>query len=97
MSNWPFDENTVNEVEHLFDERRKIDKQAADTFWNTLSYEDKCNAFHAVTERIFEGEIKENRTYRSILYNVFGFSTEMYTRAIDCGYMAIHNSIRQPE
>lgn len=71
--------------------------EQAESFWNSLSYEDKCNAFHAVVSKIFEGEIKEKGTYRYILYDIFGFGPDMYVRGMNCGYMALHNSILTDE
>ena len=63
----------------------------ADNFWNSLSYEDKCNAFHAVVSRIVQGAIVEDGSYRYMLYDVFEFDADMYSRGIDCGFMALHN------
>ena len=80
-----------------FEENRRANDIAAGHFWNSLSYEDKCNAFHAVVSKIFQGEIREKGTYRYVLYDVFGFDKDMYTRGMDCGYMALHNSIMDDE
>lgn len=80
-----------------FEENRRANDTAADAFWNSLSYDDKCNAFHAVVSRIFEGDIKVKGSYRYVLYNIFGFGPDMYTRGMDCGYMALHNSIMNDE
>lgn len=80
-----------------FEETRIANENAANEFWDKLSYEDKCNAFHAVVSRIFEGEIKEKGSYRYVLYDIFGFGPDMYTRGMDCGYMALHNSIMDDE
>ena len=66
----------------------------ADNFWNSLSYEDKCNAFHAVVSRIAQGEIEDKGTYRHVLYNVFKFGSDMYVRGMGCGYMAVHNAMQ---
>lgn len=66
-------------------------------FWDSLSYEDKCNAFHAVVSKIYEGELKDKGTYRYILYDIFGFGPDMYVRGMNCGYMALHNSILTDE
>lgn len=84
-------------LREMMEERRKANEIAAENFWKSLSYEDKCNAFHAVVSRIFEGEIRERGTYRYVLYNVFGFEPDMYVRGMDCGFMALHNSIMDDE
>ena len=76
-----------------FEDARNRNEKAANDFWNNLSYEDKCNAFHAVVSRIFEGEIKVKGSYRYVLYDIFKFMADMYGRGMDCGFMALHNSI----
>jgi len=68
-----------------------------DEWWNNLSYDERCDAFYAVVKRIYEGEVKVNGTYRYVLYNVFGFGPDMYMRGMDCGFMALHNSIMDEE
>lgn len=68
-----------------------------DEWWNNLSYDERCDAFYAVVKRIYEGEVKVNGTYRYVLYNVFGFGPDMYMRGMDCGFMALHNSIMNEE
>jgi hypothetical protein len=90
---WPFDSETSQILHQAFEELRIKDEKDAETFWESLSYADKCNAFHAVVSRIVEGELKKKGTYRYILYDVFGFDLEMYSRGMDCGYMALHNAI----
>ena len=80
-----------------FEENRRVNDTAADSFWNSLSYEDKCNAFHAVVSKIFQGDIQKKGSYRYVLYDVFGFGPDMYIRGMDCGYMALHNSIMDDE
>ena len=85
------------ELSKAFEENRRQNDIAADNFWNSLTYEDKCNAFHAVVSRMYEGEIKVKGSYRYVLYDIFGFSPDMYTRGMDCGFMALHNSIMDDE
>ena len=81
------------ELRKAFAVQKALDNTNAGFFWDSLSYEDKCNAFHAVVSRIYEGEIKVKGSYRYVLYDIFGFGPDMYTRGMDCGYMALHNSI----
>jgi hypothetical protein len=90
------DENSEY-LRKAFEENRIANEEAANKFWDSLSYEDKCNAFHAVVRRIYDGEIKDKGTYRWVLYDVFGFGPDMYCRGMDCGYMALHNSIMDDE
>jgi len=76
-----------------FEEARIADEKNANDFWDSLSYDDRCNAFHAVVSRLFDGDIKQRGSYRYVLYDVFKFGPDMYTRGMDCGYMELHNSI----
>jgi hypothetical protein len=85
------------ELQKTFEEQRLQDEISADNFWNSLSYEEKCNAFHAVVSRIFDGDVKQRGTYRYVLYDVFGFGPDMYARGMNCGFMALHNSIMDDE
>lgn len=84
---------SISEISEMMQQEATQYKQSNDTWWNNLSYEDKCNAFYAVVSRIHQGELKDHGTYRYILYDIFGFGPDMYTRGMDCGFMALHNSI----
>lgn len=92
-----FDEETQKEIQTIFEEARERYEKEADNFWNSLSYEDKCNAFHAVVSRVYRGEVQERGSYRHVLYSVFGFEPDMYGRGMDCGYLELHNSIYTKE
>lgn len=75
------------------DALRVMQDVEAGFFWDSLSYEDKCNAFHAVVSKLVDGELKDKGSYRYVLYDIFGFGPEMYVRGMNCGFMALHNSI----
>lgn len=64
-----------------------------DDYWNNLSYEDKLKSFFSVVKRIVEGDIEQGRSYRGVLYDVFGFDADSYIIGMECGYMTLHNSI----
>jgi len=64
-----------------------------DEWWNNLSQEEREGAFYAVVKRIHKAELIDKGTYRWALYDVFGFDSGMYCRGMDCGFMALHNSI----
>jgi hypothetical protein len=64
-----------------------------EVWWKALSQEDRERAFYAVVSRIFKAEIVEKRSYRGVLYDVFGFDADMYATGMECGYMTIHNSL----
>jgi hypothetical protein len=64
-----------------------------DSWWDKLTEQEREWAFYSVCKRLYDGDIKQRGTYRYVLYDVFGFSPSMYTKGMDCGYMAMHNSI----
>lgn len=74
------------------DTRHKTEEQQEE-FWNSLSKEDQLKAFCAISRRIYKGEIENKSTYRYVLYDIFGFDHDSYSKAIDAGFFAIHNSI----
>ncbi len=74
-----------------------FDNKSVICYNESIPYGNKCNAFHAVVSRIFDGDIKQRGSYRYVLYDVFKFSADMYVRGMDCGYMALHNSIMNDE
>jgi hypothetical protein len=65
----------------------------ANAYWDSLSYEQKLFAFYSVCKRIHEGDIKDQGSYRYVLYDVFGFDFDAYMVGMECGYMDIHNAI----
>jgi hypothetical protein len=77
--------------------KSKAYEAEADSFWDSLSSEDKLYAFYSVVSRIYKGEIKEQGSYRYVLYDVFGFGPESYAIGMDCGYMYLHNAIYDGE
>lgn len=85
------------EIGKSFDECIKQMEREEEEFWNSLSQEDQLKAFCAVSRRIFDGDIKQKRTYRGVLYDVFGFGPDSYVRAQMAGYLAIHNAIYDGE
>lgn len=87
----------MSDLAKAFEENRLQQEKEANDYWNSLSYDDKCNAFHAVVSRIVQGEIKQKGSYRHVLYDIFEFEADMYSRGMDCGFMALHNSIMDEE
>ena len=75
--------------------RKAADEYEArnDIWWSSLSEEMREDAFYAVVKRIVKAEIVDKRSYRGTLYDVFNFGEHMYISGMDCGYMALHNSI----
>ena len=87
-------------LQELFDDiGKKMNEAAAeyekknDEWWNSLSIEEREDAFYAVVKRIYQGEIVERGSYRYVLYEVFGFGPEAYGLGMECGYLELHNAI----
>jgi len=76
---------------------RKVYEHDNDTWWTGLSEKEREDAFYAVCKRLHQGELKDRGSYRYVLYNIFGFSPNMYVRGMDCGFMALHNAIYDDE
>jgi len=68
-------------------------EKECEEYWNNLSYDDQLKAFYSVVKRLVKGEIEENRSYRGVLYDVFGFGPDAYGIGMECGLMSLHNSI----
>lgn len=64
-----------------------------DTWWESLTEQQREDAFYAVIKRMYRAEVEARGTYRYALYDVFGFDAGMYAAGMDCGYMALHNII----
>lgn len=93
-------EKTLNELAQLgesLEEAKERYEAENDTWWDSLTREEQMDAFYAVVKRIVQGEIEDRGTYRYILYKVFGFGPEAYGMGMNCGFMALHNSIYTQE
>lgn len=89
-------ENSLDELSELGETYDKIRQEydlKNDSWWNSLTEEERQEAFYAVCKRIYKGDIVENGTYRYVLYEVFKFDSGMYMPGMDCGYMDIHDHI----
>jgi hypothetical protein len=83
----------LDDISESYEKAMKEIEEEQEAYWNSLSKEDQLKAFCAVSRRIHQAEIIDKGSYRWALYDVFGFGPEAYVRGMDCGYMAIHNSI----
>lgn len=82
---------------HVYREAAKQYETEVDTWWEALPYDDKLRAFYSVVKRIHDGDIKQQGSYRYVLYDVFGFGPDAYGIGMDCGYMSLHNAIKTAE
>ena len=64
-----------------------------DTFWDSLPDEEQFLAFCAVVQRLHRGMLMENRSYRGVLYDTFGFGLQSYVYAQVSGFLDLHNAL----
>lgn len=86
----------LDEVSEVFNRVMKQEEEEQEKLWNSLSMEDQISVFCAVSRRIYKGEIEEGRSYRGVLYSIFGFDTSAYALAQYANYLDIHNCIMTP-
>ena len=87
----------LSEIQSEFMEAHRIHQNRIDEKWNALSKEDQLDYFCAVVKRIHQGDVEEGRSYRGVLYGVFGFGPEAYGLAQMSGYLDLHNLIFSPD
>lgn len=86
--------DALQELSDFGQEMEKImkeDEARTDAWWDSLTQEEREDAFYAVVKRIYKAEVLDRGTYRYALYDIFGFDGGMYMRGMDCGYMNLHN------
>ena len=72
-------------------------KEKAKDYFNSLSQDDQLLVFFHITNTIFENYYKDKSSYRTLLYDKFGFSPDSYSIGMDSGMFAIHNDLTIPE
>ena len=68
-------------------------QQMANSYYSGLEPEEQLWAFCSIVEKLSKGELDENRSYRGILYETFGWGPESYAAAQCAGFLGLHNSI----
>ena len=84
---------SLEELQDAFEKAHAIMDAEIEEKWNSLSKEDQLYYFCAVVKRIHQGEVEKPRSYRGVLYDVFGFGPEAYAMAQLSGYLDLHNLI----
>lgn len=85
--------DTLAEVREYYEKSAEVNRSKEENMWESLSSEEQLDVFCAVVRRIVQAELIDNGTYRHALYSVFKFGPEAYGRAMDAGYLDLHNSI----
>lgn len=83
------------ELEHyrkMHAQVKKENEQREEILWNSFSKEQQLDIFCAVIRRVYQAEIVDKGSYRYALYTIFGFDLDAYGRAMDAGYLDIHNA-----
>lgn len=80
-------------LSEIYEQIQSINHEREEQLWNSLSSEQQLDVFCAVVRRIYQGELEDKGTYRYVLYQVFQFGLDSYSRGMDCGYLTLHNSI----
>ena len=62
-------------------------------WWEELPFEQQQWAFYNVCRLIYKGEVEEKRSYRGVLYDIFGWGPEAYWLGMEANYMELHNLI----
>lgn len=86
-------DKTLEEISEVFNKAIEENKKRYNDKWNALSSDEQIDFFCAVVERIHEGDVVQKRSYRGVLYDVFGWGPEAYMAAQCAGYLDIHNMI----
>lgn len=98
MSNTPDDPlQVLSDFRTAFQQAQEEHQRRIEEKWNALSKEDQLDYFCAVVKRIHQGEVEEQRSYRGMLYGIFGFGPESYAVAQMSGYLDLHNLIYAPD
>lgn len=86
MENTEYDPKNFRE----YHDRCKVQSESK---WNALSKEDQLDYFCAVVRRIHEAEVERGCSYRTALYEIFGFDRDAYGLAQMSGYLDLHNML----
>jgi hypothetical protein len=83
----------LEDLQNLFAEISTECKVQEEKTWDSLDDYIKLDVFCYVCRKLYEGELIEKRSYRGMLYDVFGFDMDSYYRGINASFIELHNSI----
>ena len=83
----------ISAIGQELDTELDAERSRMNMWWDSLSLDDKYKSFYSVVQRIVQGDVVENRSYRGVLYETFGFPSDSYGLGMSCGFMTLHNSI----
>jgi len=79
------------EMSRQWNEATEQWKTEMEEWWENLPTEDQQRAFYNVCRLIYEGDVMKRRSYRGVLYDVFGWGPEAYVLGMEARYMDLHN------
>ena len=85
----PISQETIQAVADVL----KQERESQEAYWNTLTKDQQLSVFCHVVRQLSTAELDDHRSYRGILYDVFGFGPESYSLALAAGFMDLHNAI----
>jgi len=83
----------IEELRGAFEQARKVYRAREEETWSSLSKEQQLDVFCAVVRRLYQSELVDKGTYRYVLYQAFGFDFDAYVRAMDAGFLELHNAM----
>ena len=69
----------------------------AKEYYDSLGIDNQLLLFFYITNLIFKNYFEDGGSYRSLLYDKFGFGPEAYSLGCDSGMFSLHNSISTPD
>jgi hypothetical protein len=92
-------DNIVNldDISELFAHWEQEELEHNEKVWNGLTPGDQLSVFCYVMRTLHKAEFIDQRSYRGVLYDAFGFDLDSYIRAQVAGFLDIHNSLIIPE
>jgi hypothetical protein len=85
--------DALHESGRAFNKAMNEYQQMANSYYSGLEPEEQLWAFCSIVEKLCKGELDEHRSYRGVLYDVFGWGPEAYAVAQCAGFLGLHNAI----
>jgi hypothetical protein len=64
-----------------------------DKLWDSMTADQQLLLFCKVVRKLVQSELVDQRSYRGVLYDEFGFGLESYVQAQVSGFLTLHNAI----
>lgn len=81
------------EMSQSYQEWTKEWTSEMEAWWESLPTEQQQWAFYNVCRLIYKGDVEQDRSYRGVLYDTFGWGPEAYVLGMEARYLDLHNLI----